>query len=373
MANATALANNDVVQVVWHYSKMIKKCLGFEVSRQEGGAAPNGNWTALSAWVGFKGEKNPDWVAKTTTVWPIQKFEWKDLTAARGKIYGYRIVPMVGSPGKLQAQKDEALYTNTVTLTPKRGSFLTYFNRGILSTQFVAHQIKPGPSGAPNYKILSNRIDQPGDPLRNALAGQIIEGVESLLQRAQDEGGSCYAALYELNDPELVKRLLGMAKDQLHLILSNTGSDDATNKAARQALHDNGTDITDRFLPSNHIGHNKFVVYVGRNNAPQAVLLGSTNWTDTGLCAQSNNSLIVESPPLAEAYLEYWKRLQSDEKQGPELRDADASPGAQLKIMGLTRPHGFRQIRRSNEFDPRKVRRKKSRRTCLPIYPRYFN
>jgi phosphatidylserine/phosphatidylglycerophosphate/cardiolipin synthase-like enzyme len=120
----------------------------------------------------------------------------------------------------------------------------------------------------------------------------------------------------------------------LHLILSNTGSDDATNKAARQALHDNGTDITDRFLPSSHIGHNKFVVYVGRNNAPQAVLLGSTNWTDTGLCAQSNNSLIVESPALAEAYLDYWKRLQSDEKQGPELREADANPGAQLKIDG---------------------------------------
>lgn len=334
MTDAIALANNDVAQIVWRYKQPIKKCLGFEISRQEGGAAPNGKWVPLPAWVGFKGEKNPDWIEKTTTVWPIQKFEWKDLTATRGKIYGYRIVPMVGVPDNLRPQTNQTLYTNIVALTPKRGSFSTYFNRGILSTQYVAHQIKPGPSGAPNYKTLQNRIDQPGDPLRNTLAGQIIEGLESLLQRAEDEGGACYAALYELNDPELVKRLLGMNNDQLHLILSNTGPSDATDKAARQALHDNGTDITDRFLPGGHIGHNKFVVYVARNNSPQAVLLGSTNWTDTALCAQSNNALIVESPPLAKAYLAYWNRLRSDEKQGPELRASDASPGAQIEIDG---------------------------------------
>jgi hypothetical protein len=67
-----------------------------------------------------------------------------------------------------------------VTLTPTRGSFATYFNRGILSTQFLAHAIPPGPSGAPDYKVLTNRIDQPGDPLRSAFAGQILDGLELL-------------------------------------------------------------------------------------------------------------------------------------------------------------------------------------------------
>jgi phosphatidylserine/phosphatidylglycerophosphate/cardiolipin synthase-like enzyme len=334
MADALALANNDVVQVVWRYDHPITGCLGFEVSRQEGGVTPNGNWTALPAWVGFKGQKNPAWTAKTTTEWPIQKFEWKDLTAIRGKTYGYRVVPMAGQPDKLQPLRAQALYTkNTVTLTPKRGSFSTYFNRGILSTQFLSHQLKPGPSGAPNYRTLKDRIDQPDDPLRKALAGQIIEGVESLLQRAQTEGGTCYAALYELDDPELLKRLLNMG-DHLHLILSNTGSDDATNHSARQTLHDAGLDVMDRFLPSGHIGHNKFVVYLAPDNTPKAVLLGSTNWTDTGLCAQSNNALVVESSDLARAYLSYWDRLKTDQKQGPDLRKADGLPGKQTAIDG---------------------------------------
>ena len=227
MTDAIALANNDVAQIVWRYKQPIKKCLGFEISRQEGSAAPNGKWVPLPAWVGFKGEKIRTGLRRPQRCGRFRSLG-KDLTATRGKIYGYRIVPMVGVPDNLQPQTNQTLYTNIVTLTPKRGSFFTYFNRGILSTQYVAHQIKP----VPRRQIikLQNQIDQPGDPLRNTLAGQIIEGVESLLQRAEDEGGACYAALYELNDPELVKRLLGMNNDQLHLILSNTGPSDATER-----------------------------------------------------------------------------------------------------------------------------------------------
>jgi hypothetical protein len=241
---------------------------------------------------------------------------------------------MLGQPGKLKPRLDLAVYTKTVTLTPVRGNFSTYFNRGILSTQFVVHQVPAGPSGEPNFKTLHDRIDQPDDPLRKALAGQIIEGLEKLLLRAKNQGGACYAALYELDDPDLVQHLLAMDRGTLHLILSNTGSDDATNRAARQALHDNDTDITDRFLPSGHIGHNKFVVYVGPDNEAKSVLLGSTNWTDTGLCAQSNNALIVDSPQLAAAYLDYWNRLKEDENQSPTLRESDESPGTTTTIDG---------------------------------------
>lgn len=334
MAKALAFANNDVVQIVWQYDEAIEGCLGFEVSRQEGDADPNGNWVPLPAWVGFKGQSNPTWQRHETTEWPIQKFEWKDLTATRGKSYGFRIVPMVGAPGRLKPKSDQALYTDVVKLTPACSqSFFVYFNRGILSTQFIAHQVKPGPSGAPNFKVLTERIDQPGDTLRNALAGQIIEGVETLLQRAETQGGACYAALYELNDPELIEHLLGI-KDRLHIILSNTGADDGTNAAARQTLHESGTDIIDRMLPNNHIGHNKFVVYVDAGGTPQAVLLGSTNWTYTGLCAQSNNAVIVESEDLAKAYKDYWDRLKEDEDQGPDLRASDKNPALVSKIDG---------------------------------------
>ena len=48
------------------------------------------------------------------------------------------------------------------------------------------------------------------------------------------------------------------------------------------------------FNNSAHIGHNKFAVLLDRNGKPIVVWSGSTNWTKTGLCAQSNNTIIVE-------------------------------------------------------------------------------
>lgn len=332
-AQAVALANNDVVQIIWRYPQKLPGCLGFAIYRKDS-KSEKGTWDPLPAWVGFKGQSNEAWKSQPTSVWPIQKFSWKDLTATRGGTYSYRIVPTTGVPvvgQPLQLLDAQAVETGEVTLTPDRGNFKSYFNRGILSTQFVAHQIPAGPSGAPNFQVLTNRIDQPGDPLRTALAGQILEGVQLLLQRAKDEGGSCYAALYELTDPELLQTLL-TSKD-LHIILSNTAPDDKENQPARQALHEKGgIEVIDRFVPSGHIGHNKFCVYVDPAGAAQAVLLGSTNWTETGICAQSNNALIAENSDIAGAYLDYWTRLkqdtaQDDSKQGPELRGSNQKPG----------------------------------------------
>src|SRR5690349_17065662 len=120
----------------------------------------------LPAWVGFRGQTNKNWKPQTTEVWPIQKFTWRDLTATRGATYIYTVVPMIGAVGNLAAAKNRALTTGPVSLVPEHANVSAYFNRGILSTQSLAHQVPAGPSGAPNYKVLTNRIDQPGDPLR---------------------------------------------------------------------------------------------------------------------------------------------------------------------------------------------------------------
>ena len=311
-----AISNNDVAFIAWKVAAKIPQCLGFAVYRKDS----TGQEEPLPAWVGFQGQSNAAWQAKTTEVWPVQKFNWRDLTAKRGETYTYRIVPMVGTPGNLVAQNAAALTTGQVTITEKRGDFSAFFNRGILSTQSLSHQVPQGSGGQPDYKVLTDRIDQPGDPLRNRLAGQLREAMLGLFSRARSEGGQLYCALYELTDPELEQQLL-QGKDFVHLILSNTGGDDTENHPARQALHEAGLDITDRMVANGHIGHNKFAVYVDANGAPAAVWTGSTNWTDTGLCAQSNNGLYVESPALATIYLDYWKRLKADDsQQAPAFR-----------------------------------------------------
>src|SRR2546425_177726 len=197
MDRIIAHANNDIALVVWEYAQRINGCLGFRVRRKN---VATGQETILPCWVGWEGQTNPQHAAKTTEEWPVQKFQWRDLTAQRGESYTYEIVPMVGAPGLLQPKATQALVSNAVTVGPQRGSFRVYFNRGLLATQAVAHSLPKGPSGLPNYVALRERIDQPGDPLRVRLGGQAVEALTSLLRRTQQQGGECHLALYELVD-----------------------------------------------------------------------------------------------------------------------------------------------------------------------------
>lgn len=333
--NATAISNNDMVYLHWYVPDKIPQCLGFTVIRHD---ADSNAAAPLPAMVGFSGNKSASPRFRTTDVWPIQKYAWKDLFAKRGGTYWYEVIPMIGKPGSLKPDTPNAMRTNSVRLDSNRGTCSVFFNRGIISTQAIAHSLPKSKSGLPNVKALQEDIQNPKNDIRIRLVGDLETGVLALLKRALAEKGECYCALYELSDKDLIKNLTAL-KNKVHIVLSNAGADtqegsgdgDGTNHDSRKQLHDLGLDVTDRMFKSGHIGHNKFVVYV-KNNVAKAVLCGSTNWTPTGLCAQSNNSIIIESPDLAKEYRAYWNLLKKDtdaadgdakDLQGVPLRDAD--------------------------------------------------
>ena len=336
---AVAISNNDMVYLYWHVDAKIPDCLGFSVVRHE---VKTGKSQALPTMVGFGKDPQAARKFKSTDDWPVQKFAWKDLYGQRGGSYWYEIVPMRGTPGNLEPAHELALRTNTVTLDSRRGTCSVFFNRGIISTQAIAHNLPKSGNGLPSSAVLTKRIQEPDDPIRARLVGDLADGVLTLLDRAKRDGGECYCALYELSDKELIDRLTALGKSKVHLVLSNAGEDteegngdgDGTNQAVRAELHRLKFDVTDRMLKKGHIGHNKFVVYVD-DDGPRAVLTGSTNWTATGLCAQSNNAILVESPALAAEYFDYWKALKEDTEaadgegsslQGKQFRTENRKP-----------------------------------------------
>jgi hypothetical protein len=312
---AIAFANNDIALVAWTFDRHLDGCLGFAIHQIDS----NGKNTVLPALARFAAQ---DKSAKLTTEQaPVQKFWWKDLFAKRGETYKYRIVPMGGTPGGTLTPLAgvEPLLSNEVTLTEKHPPFKAYFNRGIVATQALSHALNDRPSVA----ALTPHIQDPADPIRIRLMGQLSEGVTSLLDRADEEGGVIHAALYELNDPEGLEKRLQAADHgdpkSRNVILGNEQSvvpgtkeaiEDA-DSANRAALKAAGVSVIDRILGKGSIPHNKFMV-LSQNDAPVAVLAGSTNWTSTGLCTQANNALIVESKDVGRRYMDYWKALEAD-------------------------------------------------------------
>jgi phosphatidylserine/phosphatidylglycerophosphate/cardiolipin synthase-like enzyme len=318
MRNAVAFANNDVVTIAWSYGAKPEGCMGFALYRIDSTGAE----TALPSHAVFPGETIE--AGQTTAQFPVQKFYWKDVYArlvgdkTGNYTFRYKVVPLEGEPDALKPMASlPILTTNEVTVSGVCSPSLTaIFNRGLISTQHVSETLK----GKVSTTSLLAAIKVPGNQLRKDLAGDILGTLTGFVARAK-KSGSIYAALYELTDVELVQSLEGIG-NKLNIVLANIvakpkpgGSEETPgeNDDSESKLKASRATLLYRQPPSSHIVHNKFLIYVNASGVPQAVLTGSCNWTDTGLCAQTNNSIVIEDQTVAARYMAYWKKLQADE------------------------------------------------------------
>jgi phosphatidylserine/phosphatidylglycerophosphate/cardiolipin synthase-like enzyme len=335
MQNAIAFANNDVITVAWSFGQKLDGCMGFAVYRIDA----EGKETALPAVAVFPGFKRV--AGDTCEKFPIQKFYWKDVYArlvaekTGARAFRYRIVPLSGEPGSLAPMHIPQVISNEVEISARVSDTMhAYFNRGLISTQSISRALQ----GKPSKKGLLDHIVNPTDTLRASLSGDMVEALTDFVARAKS-GGKLYAALYELHDLELVP-LLEKAGKKLSIVLSNAMEQEVRpvgepkaevdgNQDARDRLTKTASAMFSRMLPNNQIGHNKFVVYVDKTGHPRAVLFGSTNWTPTGLCAQTNNTVVLDNAKVAQRYLDYWRQLKADTQQAKT--DPKALQGAVLR------------------------------------------
>jgi phosphatidylserine/phosphatidylglycerophosphate/cardiolipin synthase-like enzyme len=390
ITDAKAYANNEVAYVAWDVDEMIPGCLGFEVTRVN--LNPDGSEAVVdgksdrhrcATWVGFKGQRNPNWLPEDTGIWPVQKLAWRDLTLRKKRAgldrrpndafvrYEIRAVgdlkpgmvaapdptpyrakvakrddagkPIKGADGKAVMIEvpsytgaprplgyiGEAVVTNDLHVTTRRGAFRSSFTNGVLAAQWLRNVLLEDGRIEPDE--LFKKISNPEDPHRKYLAGDVLPLIHELFGRP----GKFHLGLYELDDRELQDLLLANAT-KIHVILSNTSAEaklwDKRNAPARKELIDAGVDIQHRmFNNATHIGHNKFVVHVGTDGKPKSVFTGSTNWTSTGVAGQTNNALLVEDPQVAEIFLDYWKRMKADALTVPDPFSAPMSASQQGK------------------------------------------
>ena len=300
--------NGDHTCLVWIPTdgKPIAGCRGFTIER-----TINGRIDYLHGVVGFSDDDKFD----PTAAWkfPVQRFLWWDYFVKPGDKVQYVVIPVVGSRDNLSLdRKNASPSTPEMTVTGQRSAHISaYFNRGVVATQWVARALaKQGK----NSKIRT-LVATVGNTLRNDLSGLLRPQILKMLADAKTSQGKIYAALYELNDPELIPALMALGKD-CNLILangafkSNTAPDNDENAEVRKKLKSK-VSLTNRIVKLGHFGHNKFVVFCDAHDRPLRVLTGSTNWTSSGLCTQANNGLIIDDPDVAADFLAAWKRLKA--------------------------------------------------------------
>lgn len=296
-----AYHNGDDVFLLWRPAASIESCRGFAIEKKLKGRAPE----ILPTWMGFEHTKWKKGNSKPSTVWPVQKYSWVDFSTRDGDVVQYRVIPMIRLNGKLQRRNDLAsAWTDWIRVTPEvSDGFSCFFNRGIVASQWVQRLLGPSLGVANRRKTLDTVIEDLDHPARrNILAGQLRDGLRSLLAAAKKHDRRVEAALFELTDEELIEDLASLG-EKARVVLADGSTDDGSdeNERARAALGEAGVTVCNRMTHKKYLAHNKMVV-VYDNGTPRWAWTGSLNWTASGLCAQANNGVLIDSTPVAKHF-----------------------------------------------------------------------
>lgn len=310
--NISVLGNCDDAVLFWQTAKRIPDCWGFAIEREKKLDDGKVQRLILDNRMGFKKHKPRRGDHRPSTVWPFQRYWWADHSANNGDTVRYRVTPMVHSDEDEKLQElvtDQSDWTEWLTLSGgKSDGYSSFFNRGLVISQFMARYLedlrrKEGLETRKDaLKAFKDSLSDHELPIRRFLAGELRVRMLELLEWAKKDGRQVFAALYELEDDELVEGLAAL-KGRAHVVLANgsitkTKSETSAearkrdqNKRARKALKDAGVEVLPRFVSPGALGHNKFLVVTAKKKSdpkPLLVWTGSTNWTTTGLCTQIN-------------------------------------------------------------------------------------
>lgn len=316
-----AFANSDHALIVWRSAITIPDCVGFAILKKSVGQA-DALATPLNNRIPFAGDKFTPGEQQPSTIWPFQRFSWCDFSVQQGDDVQYMVVPMLLQGGALHKDGTNASTWSPNVLIGTGTLYQAYFNRGIISSQFVANGLKAVKTQADDKATTVNTVvNGPSSPLRDLLGGSLATTLMGLLDDAiKNTNTQIYCVLYELNQTELIDKLISIGK-RANVILAN-GTGKTPGSKAKTATGDENVparaklkgkvNLHDRIVnASQHFAHNKYLVVCDKNNTAQKVFTGSTNWTANGLFAQVNNGVIINNPAYATFFLNEWNELKA--------------------------------------------------------------
>ena len=329
-----------------------KKLAGFTIFCQPPGQVPgyylqnNLQFPDPSKHKQVAGEK-----PNSTVNAPIQKYRWthypgtahQGLSPAFGD-YTYTVTPRYfDSSGSMQALDANQSVPVTVPVGPfKKGAVALGFTRGFMQSQAYVHNFGKNTPVVPKTKKLDfdtnaqAGTDNSGQPVTfsqiyNWMGETARERIFEVLDRVvQDTTLSLKVFAYDLNEPDIVKKLLMLAaQKRVRVILDNAKlhvgdetPEDQFTKLFKQQQQ--GWSAIERGA-FGRFSHDKIFIVL-RNGSAIEVLTGSTNFSLTGLYVNANHVLVFEDANVAGHYDKVfetsWQILSSN--KGPNKAAATA-------------------------------------------------
>ncbi|WP_375789232.1 phospholipase D-like domain-containing protein [Bradyrhizobium sp. Pha-3] len=331
--NVKAYANADDILIAWQPDTWSNDWVGFQLERRNNITQQT---IVLSNRIPPKpGEKPVADAGISSTQSPFRRCIWTDHSVVDTDNVSYRVTAMKsGANGTFtpDAASVSAWTTPTVASGDAGGGLSAYFNRGTLMSQIVSRFVQ-GDTSDDSLRNFVKGLSDPANQARRYLSGDALHEVLAFLHDADLRGSQIHAAIYEMNDEELVGALKPFGSRGNVLL----GNGSATKPNIAGELSGAGLTVKHRDLSnagrSSPSVHNKFVVESDAHGNAIRVLTGSTNWTTTGLCTQLNNVLIIENAMIAKRYLDQWGKLvAAGNAMPPALKASNSSPTSDSNI-----------------------------------------
>jgi len=351
---ARVYSESYAAQIYWSATGLIEGCLGFAIERR---TSPTDTPVVLNQFLHFSpktsaGSSEPI----PTTQSPIQRFSWRDVPHARdASSASYRVIPIGGSPDNTQRMDHLASnWTAPVFFRPNENEAISvYFNRSLVNLRSAA-QLVPDPSEKSASSPSEEAFEQEGpadeSEIREAFGGYLLQKLISLLQQALAMKSPVYAALYDLDDPQLLS-ILAQFGSNANILLA----DEKEGPGAREAfarLAKNGVRVVRRTLQRSRLSHNKFLVICDNQQKPVRVWTGNTSWTEGSLCLRSNAAVVIESPEVATFFLEQWRRLVEAKDAFPAaLLSSNSTPKMRISAGGARVTVQFTPVRHMEDLE----------------------
>jgi PLD-like domain len=308
--SVTAYAGTTGVLLAFDVSAARRKgLLGFAIER-EGGNRPR---QFLSGLLTFPGTAHAPGEPVATDRAPIQRFRWADYRVYPDTPYSYVVHPVYGTPAAPSPQDGPSVTATTASV--QRGDHRVLFNRAAAASQAFSREFPEV-----DVELAAARREHREPKLPPAalawLSRGVLEQITGFCSRALDATWALDVGIYEYELPE-IRAALDAARArgaQVRIVYHAKKGDPQTKVNAANLSAWPASDKRARV--TSRIFHDKFIVCSrirGERRVPDAVLCGSTNFTENGVYRQANVVHVAERAELAAQYLVLFELLFAGE------------------------------------------------------------
>src|ERR1041385_3412299 len=204
MINVKAFANADDVLIAWKPTRWRRAWIGFQLERRDNKTGQVSAVNNRIPPIPGGGKVGPTGISSAES--PIRRCIWTDHSVVETDDVSYRVTAMteVTSGTFAPDQNSVSKWSEPKIASGDVGGGLqAYFNRGSLMSQIVSRFVD-GKVTDDSLRQFFDNLKIPGFQARQYLSGDARYQMLKFLRDADRRGSAIYAAIYEMNDHELV-------------------------------------------------------------------------------------------------------------------------------------------------------------------------